>query len=144
VGHRRLTDTRRGPRRRHECGRGIQGTKGFRWGEGEWPRVIFEAGPILGLLYLMLARLDHVRRRTGGACASAVPVCLLPLLLWGACASSLLSGQWGQTSIQGFGVFTLGLTLAPAGPHSAAPRRAGHRAIARWVRRQQAARRASA
>jgi len=25
---------------------------------------------------------------------------------------SLLSGQWGQTSIQGFGVFTLGLTLA--------------------------------
>jgi hypothetical protein len=89
----------------------LQGTKSFRWGEGEWPRVIFEAGPILGLLYLIwrvwitLA----VGRAALRVCGSGV---LLPLLLWGACASSLLSGQWGQTSIQGFGVFTLGLTLA--------------------------------
>jgi len=89
----------------------LQGTKSFRWGEGEWPRVIFEVGPILGLLYLIwrvwitLA----VGRAALRVCGSGV---LLPLLLWGACASSLLSGQWGQTSIQGFGVFTLGLTLA--------------------------------
>ena len=83
----------------------------FRWGEGEWPRVIFEAGPILGLLYLIWRvwitfAVGRAALRVSG---SGV---LLPLLLWGACASSLLSGQWGQTSIQGFGVFTLGLTLA--------------------------------
>jgi len=89
----------------------LQGTKGFRWGEGEWPRVIFEAGPILGLLYLIWRvwitfAVGRAALRISGSGA------LLPLLLWGACASSLLSGQWGQTSIQGFGVFTLGLTLA--------------------------------
>jgi hypothetical protein len=89
----------------------LEGTKGFRWGEGEWPRVIFEAGPILGLLYLIWRvwitfAVGRAALRVSG---SGV---LLPLLLWGACASSLLSGQWGQTSIQGFGVFTLGLTLA--------------------------------
>jgi hypothetical protein len=69
---------------------------------------------------------------------------LLPLLLWGACASSLLSGQWGQTSIQGFGVFTLGLTLA-AGRTALlqrAPAPVAERSPA-LVRRQQA-RRASA
>ena len=93
------------------AGAAMQGTKGFRWGEGEWPRVIFEAGPILGLLYLIwrvwiTLAVGRAALRVSGSGA------LLPLLLWGACASSLLSGQWGQTSIQGFGVFTLGLTLA--------------------------------
>jgi hypothetical protein len=93
------------------AGAALQGTKSFRWGEGEWPRVIFESGPILGLLYLIwrvwiTLAVGRAALRISG---SGV---LLPLLLWGACASSLLSGQWGQTSIQGFGVLTLGLTLA--------------------------------
>jgi hypothetical protein len=89
----------------------MQGDRRFRWGEGEWPRVIFEAGPILGLLYLIwrIWITFAVGRAALRASASGA---LLPLLLWGACAMSVLSGQWGQTSIQGFGVFTLGLTLA--------------------------------
>jgi hypothetical protein len=118
----------------------LQGTQSFRWGEGEWPRVIFEAGPILGLLYLiwrvwiMLA----VGRAALRVCSSGV---LLPLLLWGACASSLLSGQWGQTSIQGFGVFTLGLTLAAG--RTALRQRTAAEVIERrpvWLRRQAAGR----
>ena len=89
----------------------LQKTKVFRWGEGEWPRVIFEAGPILGLLYLIWrAWITFAVGRA--ALRMSASGALLPLLLWGACATSLLSGQWGQTSIQGFGVFTLGLTLA--------------------------------
>ena len=89
----------------------LEGTRGFRWGEGEWPRVIFEAGPILGLLYLIwrvwiTLAVGRAALRVSGSSV------LLPLLLWGAGAASLLNGQWGQTSIQGFGVFTLGLTLA--------------------------------
>src|SRR6185436_15220757 len=89
----------------------LQGTKTFRWGEGEWPRVIFEAGPILGLLYLMW-RVWMTLAVGRAALRVSASGALLPLLLWGACAMSLLAGQWGQTSIQGFGVFTLGLTLA--------------------------------
>jgi hypothetical protein len=126
------------------AGAAIQGVKGFRWGEGEWPRVIFEAGPILGLFYLIwrvwiTLAVGRAALRVSG---SGV---LLPLLLWGACASSLLSGQWGQTSIQGFGVFTLGLTLA-AGRTAFRQRAAAPVAepSPAWFRRQQAARRASA
>jgi hypothetical protein len=89
----------------------MQGDKRFRWGEGEWPRVIFEAGPILGLLYLIW-RIWITFAVGRAALRLSASGALLPLLLWGACATSLLSGQWGQTSIQGFGVFTLGLTLA--------------------------------
>jgi hypothetical protein len=89
----------------------MQGDRRFRWGEGEWPRVIFEAGPILGLLYLIWRVWITVAVGRAALRISATGA-LLPLLLWGACAMSLLSGQWGQTSIQGFGVFTLGLTLA--------------------------------
>jgi hypothetical protein len=93
------------------AGAALQGTTGFRWGEGEWPRVIFETGPILGGLYLIwrvwltiAVGRAALRASAGGA--------LLPLLLWGACATNVATGQWGQTSIQGFAVFTLGLSLA--------------------------------
>ena len=88
-----------------------QGATVFRWGEGEWPRVIFEAGPVLGLFYLIWrAWITFAVGRAAFRISASGS--MLPLLLWGACATSLLSGQWGQTSIQGFGVFTLGLTLA--------------------------------
>jgi hypothetical protein len=89
----------------------FQGTTGFRWGEGEWPRVIFEAGPILGLLYLIWRVWITFAVGRAALRASAVGA-LQPLLLWGACAPGVLMGQWGQTSIQGFSVFTLGLSLA--------------------------------
>ncbi len=89
----------------------FQGAGVFRWGEGEWPRVIFEAGPILGLLYLMWRLWLTVAVGRAALRASAGGA-LLPLLLWGACAYGVVMGQWGQTSIQGFSVFTLGLSLA--------------------------------
>jgi hypothetical protein len=88
-----------------------EGAKGFRWGEGEWPRVIFEAGPILGLSYL-LWRLWLTIAIGLAAFRAARSGKLLPLLLWGACASGVISGQWGQATVQGFSVFTLGLCLA--------------------------------
>jgi hypothetical protein len=88
-----------------------QGTKGFRWGEGEWPRVIFEAGPILGLLYL-IARVWLAWRIARAALDASATGAITPLLLFGASAMSLISGQWGQATIQGFGVFTIGLCLA--------------------------------
>ncbi|CEF48538.1 unnamed protein product [uncultured bacterium] len=89
----------------------FEGAKGFRWGEGEWPRVIFEAGPILGMLYL-LWRVWLVFAIGRVAFRAATVGALQPLLLWGACASALANGQWGQATIQGFSVFTVGLCLA--------------------------------
>ena len=89
----------------------FEGTRSFRWGEGEWPRVIFESGPILGLLYLIWR--IWITVIVGRASLRAASTgSLLPLLLWGACASSVVAGQWGQTSIQGFSIFTLGLSMA--------------------------------
>jgi hypothetical protein len=115
-----------------------QGASVFRWGEGEWPRVIFEAGPILGLLYLgwrvwLTVAVGRAALRASGAGA------LLPLLLWGACAMSIFMGQWGQTSIQGFSVFTLGLSLA-AGRSAMQERAAAARAPQppAWVLRRAA------
>ncbi len=116
----------------------FQGTKGFRWGEGEWPRVIFEAGPILGLLYLIWRVWLAFAVGRAALRASAIGA-LLPLLLWGACATSVLLGQWGQTSIQGFSVFTLGLSLA-AGRCAMQQRAAAARAprAPAWVLRRAA------
>jgi hypothetical protein len=88
-----------------------QGTTGFRWGEGEWPRVIFEAGPVLGMMY-MLWRVWLMVAVGRAAFRAARCGSLLPLLLWGACANAVVFGQWGQATIQGFTVFTLGLCLA--------------------------------
>jgi hypothetical protein len=93
------------------AGAALLGTRGFRWGEGEWARVIFEAGPLLGLLYLAwrIWLTIVVARAALRAAATGV---ILPIVLFGACATNLISGQWGQTTIQGFAVFTLGLSLA--------------------------------
>src|SRR5258708_36038989 len=35
-----------------------------------------------------------------------------PFLMWGACASNLLFGQWGAPSNQGFAVFVAGVLIA--------------------------------
>lgn len=83
----------------------------FILGEGEWERVILEAGIVLGLLYLLCRAwltvslgLDALRAAGRGY--------LLPLLLWFACAPDLLLGQWGPPNQLGFAVFVTGLTLA--------------------------------
>ncbi len=79
--------------------------------EGEWPRVIAEVGPVLGLIYIAWrAWLAMAVGRAALRAASAGG--LLPLLLFGSCVSSLLFGQWAQPTTQGFCVFTAGLSLA--------------------------------
>jgi hypothetical protein len=93
------------------AGSALIGKGAFQLGEDEWSRVIFEAGPVLGLAYLgwriwltllllwlsvRAASLNHV----------------LPLALLGACASNLVMGQWGQPTTQGFAVWVAGMCLA--------------------------------
>jgi hypothetical protein len=88
-------------------------TDRFELGEGEWSRVLFEAGPLVGILYLgvrIWLTLAIARAALRAASAGA----LFPIALFGACASSWLMGQWGQPTTQGFAVFTAGLSLAAA------------------------------
>ena len=93
--------------------------------EGEWPRVILENGPVLGIAYL-LWRFGFFLR-VGWLCVKSVLMGnLLPLLLFASSFLPLISGQFGQPTILGFAVFVTGLAVAamkegapvPTVPHS--------------------------
>jgi hypothetical protein len=79
--------------------------------EGEWPRIELESGRILGVAYI-LWRVALV----GYIFVLCIRVLkqgnLLPLFLFAAGFVSMFNGQFGQPTILGFAVITLGLTLA--------------------------------
>ncbi len=89
----------------------VTGQTTFLLAEGEWARLIFESGPILGLAFVLwrcgvvvrigLLCLQSVRRNN-----------ILPLLLFSSSGLPLLNGQLGPPTILGFAVFTTGLALA--------------------------------
>jgi hypothetical protein len=91
----------------------VGSTKEFLYSENEWPRVVLESGPILGLAFLLfrayltawLGWSSFVAVRRGTVFAAC---------LFGACSVNLLSGQFGQTTVVGFTMFTAGLCLAAA------------------------------
>jgi hypothetical protein len=93
------------------AGAALIGAGVFHLGEDEWTRVIFEAGPVLGVAYLAWRFwIAILAFRLSARIASAGYV--LPLALFGACASNLVMGQWGQPTTQGFAVWVAGLCLA--------------------------------
>lgn len=89
----------------------LAGGSVFELGEGEWQRVIFEAGPALGTAFMvwrlwlvvLMARMGVRAARLGDP---------LPLLLLAACGGNLALGQWGQPTALGFAVLGAGLCLA--------------------------------
>jgi hypothetical protein len=93
------------------AGTALLGSRVFKFGEDEWSRVVFEAGPPLGIAYL-LWRAWLVWLLMKAAVGAARWGHVLPILCFGACAANLLSGQWGQTSIQGFAIWTAGMCIA--------------------------------
>lgn len=89
----------------------LVGRSMFLLSEGEWSRIFLESGPVLGLAYVIwrcamagYAFVLSLRSARGGN--------MLPLLLFAAGFLPMLSGQFGQPTILGFAVFTLGLCLA--------------------------------
>jgi hypothetical protein len=88
---------------------------GKRWqfllAEDEWGRVMMESGPWIGLAFIFL-RLLLAGYLGWLAVQAARAGNLLPLLLFGAIGMSVLIGQWGQPTIQGFTVLLSGLLLA--------------------------------
>lgn len=96
------------------AGAALMGQSVFQLGENEWPRVILEAGPVVGLLYLLWRLWLAVRLVRLSARAAAVGS-VLPLALAGACLMNVAMGQWGQPATQGFAVWVAGLCLASCG-----------------------------
>jgi hypothetical protein len=87
------------------------GQSGFLLMEGEWPRIIMENGPVLGIAFLIW-RFSLVIRILWLTIKSVLKKNLLPLLLFSSSGLPLLNGQFGQPTILGFAVFVTGLALA--------------------------------
>ena len=81
------------------------------WPEPEWERLIFECGPIFGLLlcifrtaltaYIGMCAFEAYRRDN-----------ILPALIFATSGILLFNGQWGVPNTLGFAIFTGGLGLA--------------------------------
>ena len=89
----------------------ITGIRAFLLAEGEWPRVILESGPILGLFYLLLrtSLIIHAFRRGWSSLEAGHS---LPILLLGMSGLEMFTGQFGQPTSLGFAALGMGLTLA--------------------------------
>jgi hypothetical protein len=74
------------------------GQSAFLLMEGEWPRIIMENGPVLGIAYL-LWRLAFFFRIFWLTIKSVLLGNLLPLLLFSSSGLPLLNGQFGQPTI---------------------------------------------
>jgi hypothetical protein len=99
----------------------LTGELTFLLAEGEWPRVILESGPILGggLMFWRLALIVYLARK---AYPGVLEDNFAPWLLAAAAAPLLLTGNFGQPTSLGFGVFIAGLSLAALNAPSAASR----------------------
>jgi hypothetical protein len=107
----------------------MQGQRSFLLGEGEWWRVLYESGPIFGLMYLGWRVLLAFSLASRGV-AAAKQDNYLPLLLFGAAGFSITSGQFSQPTALGFAVVGAGLCLASMNGRKAAPDETPHAAAA--------------
>jgi hypothetical protein len=89
----------------------LLGDREFIGPENEWGRLIFECGPIFGLLLCIF--------RTVLTVAVAMRAYeafhrdnILPMLIFSSCGLLILNGQWGVPTTLGFAIFGAGLTLA--------------------------------
>lgn len=93
----------------------LTGEKGFDLGEGEWFRLTGEGGLLLGTLYIawrvwltvVLASFALIAFRKGNG---------MGLIFLSATAYNLLIGQFGQSTINGFTILGIGLTIASMRP----------------------------
>jgi len=90
----------------------LGGARGFLLAEGEWPRVVKEAGPILGMAYLFLRIAIAVTMGWLASFAFERRQNPLPLLLCSASFLLVIQGQFGQPTALGFAVFGAGLCLS--------------------------------
>lgn len=89
----------------------LTGKVDFLLAEGEWPRILLESGPVLGLMYILL-RVALVLWMGWLCIKSTFANNILPLLVLAACAYLLIMGQFGQATTLGFAALGGGLCLA--------------------------------
>lgn len=94
-------------------GQMLVGERGFHGGEGEWWRLLFELGSILGTFFIIMRFWLTVKLGLCGwrMLAAANP---LPWFFFLACGFLVLNGQWGQPTSLGFAIFGAGITIAAA------------------------------
>jgi hypothetical protein len=81
------------------------------WPEEEWARLIFECGPIFGIvlcIYRTVLALTIAKRAFQAFRRDNV----LPILIFAACGLLILNGQWGVPTTLGYAIFGAGLILA--------------------------------
>jgi len=89
----------------------LNGARNFTLGEGEWPRVLWELGPVLGLAYIFL-RIGICLRMVRMAAASLRRENVWPTILSVQAFLLVLNSQWAQATTQGFATFGAGLAFA--------------------------------
>ena len=89
----------------------LTGQAQFLLSEGEWGRIVLEMGPVLGGLFILF-RIGLVLWLARQCLRCAMAGNVLPMLLFSACATSLLTGQIAQPTTLGFTTFVGGLCLA--------------------------------
>jgi hypothetical protein len=89
----------------------LLGDREFIGPEDEWGRLIYECGPIFGLL-LCIFRLALTVAVAWNAYRAFQRDNILPMLIFSACGLLILNGQWGVPTTLGFAIFGAGLTLA--------------------------------
>ncbi|MES2307881.1 MAG: hypothetical protein V4507_03385, partial [Verrucomicrobiota bacterium] len=83
----------------------------FLLAEGEWPRLLMESGPVIGLAFIVW-RILFVAWLGLQAFKAALYGYPIPLLLFGSCNQLILIGQISRPTTLGFAVFGAGLCLA--------------------------------
>jgi hypothetical protein len=89
----------------------LLGDRQFIGPEDEWGRLIFECGPIFGLL-LCIFRIALTVALARRAFEAFRRDNILPMLIFAACGLLILNGQWGVPTTLGFAIFGAGLLLA--------------------------------
>ncbi len=89
----------------------LTGQRLFTMGESEWPRLVVEMGPVLGLGFILLrvGLCVHLVRKSLAALRRAN---IWPILFSVEAFFLVLNAQWAQATIQGFATFCAGLALA--------------------------------
>ncbi|MGA2051805.1 MAG: hypothetical protein ABSH19_00695 [Opitutales bacterium] len=111
----------------------LSGQRGFVLGEDEWPRLLLEIGPMLGVVFIGL-RIALCFRLVAASLAALRRNNAVPILITSACFLLVLNAQWAQPTTLGFAMFSAGLVLAAARVPGApsAPARPRRRPSQQW------------
>lgn len=89
----------------------LTGHRQFALGEAEWPRLILEMGPVLGLAFILL-RIALCVRLCSVSFRALRRENIWPILFSVPAFFLVLNAQWGQATTLGFATFSAGLAFA--------------------------------